>query len=441
MATSVYQAANPQVKATLAQTGTLKSFRDGEVLYGAGSDGAVWLVVDGIVRRVMPDATQDYLGPGQWLGFYPTLTEGQHGSVVTAETSVEALSIPPERFRECVRRDPDFEHHIWKLCGQAWFARMMRREKPYKDWSPFKRARWASQGHMINAIGPQNPHVSQVQLSRVRLKMAPGHTYVLLCGTSTTVQKRKSRRRASSVHSPQLSPGRAGSPYDWQPGSPSCPSSSSCVELETLVGGQDPSTAVGTFRAPCLLPADLKVVELSQNGKVFCAPPSDGLWNLGELSHKLEVNVANLHHATEMDPSFEPRSREGTMASVASDTPLDSILSVRKPKRTAFSDGSFLSLGKRMMGDKRKGAANVPNAKTPAMEFDAGIISTDSDVDEPLSSDSGCAEPDQAVPDHHLTDTHHQPTCISPKLQPCSLMLPVPSPCTSSRSHEGDTVI
>ena len=73
--------------------------------------------------------------------------------------------------------------YVWTLAGRLWCARMMRREKPYKDWSHFKRARWALKGEIVELYARGDPkHVAVVNFTTVKVHLQSGHTYILIHG-------------------------------------------------------------------------------------------------------------------------------------------------------------------------------------------------------------------------------------------------------------------
>ena len=251
----------------LLEAVTEREFTKGELLYERGAEASLDFVVDGIVIRDTEDGIRSYVGTGQWIGFYPTLTGGLHASNLRTETHVKMLTISPSVFKECAKKCPELERQVWKECARAWANRMMDRELPFKEWSQYKRARWTLKGEVVDLVPRGNGlHLS---LQSIKLKLLVNHSYILIWG------KGQAGRRREMSNQPR---GRRGSPplnSNWirtksladgvrrrdddsgsslPDASEASNSSFRCVDLETLVGLCNDSE--GVFTGPCLLPPD-----------------------------------------------------------------------------------------------------------------------------------------------------------------------------------------
>uniref|UniRef100_A0A7S1NT85 Cyclic nucleotide-binding domain-containing protein n=1 Tax=Eutreptiella gymnastica TaxID=73025 RepID=A0A7S1NT85_9EUGL len=349
VATAIYQSASADVQSRLLQAATEKTYQEGELLYERGAESNVDFVVDGIVIKDLEDGTRSYVGTGQWIGLFPTVTSVFHASTLRTETNVKMLSISPSVFKDCIKKCPNLEKQVWNHCAHAWANRMMDRELPFKEWSQYKRARWTLKGEILD-LNPRNGGL-HLNLQSIKLKLLPNHSYILMHGRGQA-----GRRRAVPIDhrggrdSPPLNSQwyRATDLADVRVRSESestTNDSFSCVDLETLVGVCNDKE--GQFTGPCLLPPNLKSIHLSPDSKVFHVPPSDGLWNLKGLSHRLELNPELLHHDNEI--SDGSRTRESTMNGPegAAETGVD----VYKPRRASVLNlhverGASPALGK-----------------------------------------------------------------------------------------------
>ena len=304
----LYLAASSKIQARLLNRAQVQHLDEEAVVYGVGGPASVHMIVDGIVVRELEDGNCDYLGPGQWLGFYPTLTGGTHATKTTAETRVTMVTINADVFIEAVKACPSLERYVWKLCGRLWCSRMMRRVQPYKDWSHFKRARWTLNGEIVELYSRGDPkHVADVQFTSVRVRLQPGHTYVLVHGRCRVERDRRDIPRARSSES--LAPDSLLRLATADDSLRQNHSGGESLRQNTEVLVPSIATKPTEYLAPCLLPTTLRYIRLSPDSKLFHIPPADGLWNLGDLSEKLEVNVSALHHDKHDDGL---RSREGS---------------------------------------------------------------------------------------------------------------------------------
>ncbi len=111
--------------ATLARSVNVPA---GAVMANEGEPGGdFYVILNGRVRVEVGGSPEDALGQGDYFGEMSLIDAGPRSATVTAETDVEALSVPHWSFRSLYRERPDIaETLLVEMCRRLRLSRQLR---------------------------------------------------------------------------------------------------------------------------------------------------------------------------------------------------------------------------------------------------------------------------------------------------------------------------
>jgi hypothetical protein len=91
-----------------------------------------------------------YLGPGNVIGEMAVLSRLTRTATVTAETTVEALSISAADLRAIMQKAPQLESDLWRTAGSRFAENLLIQLEPFSDWGAMQLRRWLLHGRIID---------------------------------------------------------------------------------------------------------------------------------------------------------------------------------------------------------------------------------------------------------------------------------------------------